>query len=170
MVGGPLNHTKMDQTFRQLGELLLGSIPTVIFFLLTYGFYRLLLHKPLERVLHERHERTEGAAERARAAVAAAEAKTAEYEQRLSQAKLAIFQAQDARRQQALEARTAVVAAAREEASRMVAEARTQIEKDKQVAQAFLQGEAERLAAMVMNTILKPVAAARSQSPAGGAR
>jgi hypothetical protein len=30
----------MDQTLKQLGELLLGSIPTVIFLLLTYALLR----------------------------------------------------------------------------------------------------------------------------------
>ena len=95
----------MDQTLRQVGELLLGSIPTIIFMVLLYGLYNLLVHKPLAKVLAERRSKTEGAVEKARADIAAAEARTAEYEQRLREARLAVFKSQEARRQQALQAR-----------------------------------------------------------------
>ena len=62
----------MDQTLKQLGELLLGSIPTVIFLLLTYALYAIIVHKPLVKVLAERRAKTEGAVEKAKADVAAA--------------------------------------------------------------------------------------------------
>ena len=159
----------MDQTFRQLGELLLGSVPTIILFVLTYMAYRVILHKPLERALRERHDRTVGAMEKARADVAAAEAKTAEYERRLSEARSAIFKAQEARRKQAIEARIAAVAEGRETAAAMVREARSRLELEKQAAAASLQTEAERLAAEVIRSILKP-ASAHSSTPAGGVR
>ena len=81
----------MDQTLKQLGELLLGAIPTVFFLVILYFFYRILVHKPLERVLAERHGLTEGAVLRAKADIAAAEAKTAEYEHQLREARLAML-------------------------------------------------------------------------------
>ena len=77
----------MDETLRQLGGLLLGSVPTIIMLLVLYAIYTLVVHKPLSKVLAERRARTEGAIEKARAAVAAAEARTAEYEQRLREAR-----------------------------------------------------------------------------------
>lgn len=156
----------MDETLRQLGELLLRAIPTIICFLLAYSAYRFLVHKPLVRVLEERHARTEGAMERARADIAAAEAKTAEYEQRLREAKLAIFKTQEARRQQALAARAAAIAEARERAAQQVNQARASLHQEVEAAKVGLQFEVERLATEVIRTILKPVAAA--QSPAGG--
>ena len=67
----------MDETLRQLGELLLGSVPTIIMMVLVYAIYSVLVHKPLTRVLAERRAKTEGAIEKARADVAAAEASTA---------------------------------------------------------------------------------------------
>ena len=67
----------MDETLRQLGELLLRSIPTIICFLVVYIGYRVLVYKPLTQMLAERHARTQGAIEKARADVAAAEAQTA---------------------------------------------------------------------------------------------
>jgi len=44
----------MDETLRQLGELLLGSVPTVILLTLLFALYSAIVHKPLQRVLAER--------------------------------------------------------------------------------------------------------------------
>ena len=66
----------MDQTVQQLGELLLGSVPTVIMLALLYALYTVIVHKPLGRVLKERHGRTEGAVEKSKADIAAAAART----------------------------------------------------------------------------------------------
>jgi F-type H+-transporting ATPase subunit b len=76
----------MEDTLRQLGELLLGSIPTIIIMVLLWSAYSILVYKPLTNVLAERRNKTEGAVEKARADIAAAEARTAEYEQRLREA------------------------------------------------------------------------------------
>jgi len=158
----------MDETLRQLGGLLLGSIPTIILFLLTFLAYRIIVHGKLEQVLHERYERTEGAIAKARADVSAAEAKTGEYEKRMREARMAIFKTQEERRQKALNARAAVVAEAREHASQQVAQARQHISNELEAAKKQLLPESERLASEVIRTILKPVAVA--QTPAGGAQ
>ena len=44
----------MDETLRQVGELLLGSIPTIVFLVLLYASYTVLVHQPLVKVLAER--------------------------------------------------------------------------------------------------------------------
>jgi F-type H+-transporting ATPase subunit b len=153
----------MDQTLRQVGELLLGSVPTIIFMVLLYGLYNLLVHKPLTKVLAERRSKTEGAVEKARADIAAAEARTAEYEQRLREARLAVFKSQEARRQQALQARAAVAAEARSKAQAQVEQARAAMEKDKIAAQEKLQAESGRIAAEIIRTVLQP-----GNAPAAG--
>jgi F-type H+-transporting ATPase subunit b len=155
----------MDETLRQIGELLLGSIPTIIFFLLLYGFYTVLVHKPLVRVLTERHARTQGAIEKARADVATAEARTAEYEQRLRDARLALFKAQEARRARAAQVRAEALAEARQKAQTQIEQARTEIEAEKKTAMSSLEGEAQRLASEIIRTILEP---ALSAAPVGG--
>ena len=66
----------MDQTLRQLGELLLGAVPTVIVLTVLYILYTFLVHRPLTAVLTERRNRTQGAIEKARADISAAEART----------------------------------------------------------------------------------------------
>jgi F-type H+-transporting ATPase subunit b len=155
----------MDEILRQLGDLLLGSIPTIIFITLLYVAYRVLVHSPLTRVLDERRSKTEGAVEKAKADIAAAEARTAEYEQRLREARVAVFKGQEAKRQQALDGRTAAVAEARTKAQAQVQKARESIEKDKVAAQDSLQQEAQRLAAEIIRIVLRP-----GQVPAGGAQ
>lgn len=155
----------MDETLRQVGELLLGSIPTIIFMVLLYGIYTLLVHKPLVKALAERREKTEGAVEKARADIAAAEARTAEYEQRLREARMTVFKHQEALRQQALQARAAALAEARNRAQVQVEQARTAIEKDKTAAQAGLQAESGKLAAEIIRIVLRP---ATPRVPAGG--
>jgi F-type H+-transporting ATPase subunit b len=157
----------MDETLRQVGELLLGSIPTIIFMVLLYGIYTLLVHKPLVRVLAERRGKTEGAIEKARADIAAAEARTAEYEQRLREARIAVFKNQEALRQQALQTRAAAVAEARNKAQAQVEEARAAIEQDKVAAQAGLQAESGKLAAEIIRIVLRPGAGPAST---GGGR
>ena len=146
----------MDETLRQVGELLLGSIPTVILLVLLYVFYTMLIHKPLTRVLAERHSKTEGAIEKARADIASAEARTSEYERRLREARAAIFKSQETRRQQALQVRAAAVAEARAKAQVQVEQARAAIERDKRVAQDGLQAESGKLAAEIIRAVLQP--------------
>ena len=154
----------MDEILGQLGGLLLGSVPTIIFIVLLFGIYTAVVHKPLVRVLAERHSRTEGAIEKARADIAQAEARTAEYEQRLREARMTVFKSQEARRQLALQARATVVAEARAGAQGQVERARAAIEQDKVAAQTGLQAESGKLAAAIIRTVLQPA----TQSPAGG--
>jgi F-type H+-transporting ATPase subunit b len=151
----------MDETLRQLGELLLGAVPTVILLASLYVLYTLIVHKPLRRVLEDRRKRTEGAVEKSRADIAAAEARTSEYEQRLREARATVFRAQEARRKAALNARTEALNAARAKAQAQVQAAKADFEKDREAAQVSLQAEAQALAAEIMRRVLEPAGAGR---------
>jgi F-type H+-transporting ATPase subunit b len=151
----------MDQTLRQLGELLLGAVPTVILLALLYALYATIVHKPLRRVLDERRSKTEGAVERSRADIAAAEARTSEYGQRLREARATVFRAQEARRKAALDARAAALNEARSKAQAQVQDAKADIEKDRDAAQNGLQAEAQSLAAEIVRRVLEPAGAGR---------
>jgi F-type H+-transporting ATPase subunit b len=151
----------MDQTLRQLGELLLGAVPTVILLALLYALYTTIVHKPLQRVLAERRSKTEGAVEKSRADIAAAEARTSEYEQRMREARAAVFRAQEARRQAALQARSGAVNEARGKAQAQVQAAKKDIEADRFAAEAGLQQEAASLAQEIMRRVLQPAGAGR---------
>src|SRR5258707_1891338 len=146
----------MDETLRQIGERLLASIPTIIALLIVWSAYRLIVHTGLQQVLAERHTRTEGAIEQARAQIAAAEARTAEYEQRVREARAQIYKYLEARRQQILEERNAALAQARKQTEQMIAQARAPLEKDVVAAKAVLDQQAATLADQIIATILKP--------------
>ncbi len=158
----------MDEILQQLGGLLLNAIPTVVIFVFLYISYRLLVHKPLERALEERHAKTEGAVAKAQADVAAAEAKTSEYEQKIRDAKVAIYKQQEAHRRELMDARAKALAEARAHADAQVKQAKADLDRDAAAARQSLESEADRLAAEVIRAILKPATAA--PSPAGGFR
>jgi F-type H+-transporting ATPase subunit b len=144
----------MDETLKQVGELLLKAIPTMIFMVLLFVFYKVLVHRPLTRILAERRSKTEGAIEKARADVAAAEARTSEYEQKLREARVAVFKSLEARRQKAAQAREAELAEARKKAQAHIEQARTEIEAEKVAAQERLQVEGGRLATEIVRHVL----------------
>jgi F-type H+-transporting ATPase subunit b len=151
----------MDQTLQQLGELLLGSVPTVILLAVLYALYTAVVHKPLQRVLAERRDRTEGAVDKSRADIAAAEARTTEYEQRLREARAAVFRAQEARRQAVLQARTNAVNEARRKAQAQVQAAKQDIENDRAEAEKALPAAAGALAQEIVRRVLAPTGAGR---------
>jgi len=151
----------MDETLEQLGGLLLGAVPTIVFLTLLYGFYKVIVHKPLRRVLEERRNKTEGAIEKSKADIAAADARTSEYEQNLREARAAVFRAQEAKRQAALQARSNAVNQARAKAQSQVQAAKAAIEKDRESAEQSLQGEAQALAREIVRRVLQPAGAGR---------
>jgi F-type H+-transporting ATPase subunit b len=152
----------MDDILRQLGELLLGSVPTVILLALLYALYSAIVHKPLQRVLEERRSKTEGAVEKSRADIAAAEARTAEYEQKLREARAVVFRAQEAKRQAVLQARSNALNEARSKAQAQVQAAKKDIENDRAAAEAGLPADAAALAQEIMRRVLQPAGAGRS--------
>jgi F-type H+-transporting ATPase subunit b len=144
----------MEQTLRQLGDLLLGAIPTVVLLLMLYGLYHVIVHKPLEAVLAERRKLTQGAVEQARADIALAASRATEYETRLREARLAVFKALDTRRKQAMEARSAAIAQARERAQQQIALAKAELERETAAARATLHDDSDRIASQIVQTLL----------------
>jgi F-type H+-transporting ATPase subunit b len=127
------------EILHQLGGLVLGSVPTMVFFLLLVAAYGQLVRKPLDKTLAERRALTTGAVEKARGAIAAAEAEATVYEEKLRSARSEIMAARErklqqwqAERDQAVEgaraAAQARVNAARQEIQGMSVSARKQIE------------------------------------------
>jgi F-type H+-transporting ATPase subunit b len=99
--------------------------------------------------------------EKSKADIAAADARTSEYEQRLREARAAVFRAQEARRQAALQARNNAVQEARSRAQAEVQAAKADIESDRAAAEHGLQAQAEALAREIVRRVLQPVGAAR---------
>ncbi len=133
----------------------------MILLALLYALYTTIVHKPLRRVLEERRSKTEGAIEKSKADIAAADARTSEYEQKLRAARAAVFRAQEAKRQAVVQSRANAVSEARTKAQAQVQAAKADIEGDRAAAETGLQGEVAALAQEIMRRVLQPAGAGR---------
>jgi F-type H+-transporting ATPase subunit b len=149
----------MDAILRQIGELLVNSIPTIISVLILWTAYTFLVHGKLRQVLAQRHALTEGAIERAQQEIAIAEKRTAEYEERVREARSQIYKALQAHLQRVMEERNAALAEARKNAGEMVKKARVVLEADVISAKTALEQQAIVLAEQIIVTVLKPATA-----------
>jgi F-type H+-transporting ATPase subunit b len=144
----------MDQILNQLGELVLGSVPTMILFILLVAAYGFLVRRPLNRVLAERRARTSGAVERSRDAIAKAETETAAYEEKLRAAKAEIFQARDKKLKQWNAEREAALALVRQHTQEQVRGARQEIERSAQEARLHIVRQGDDLSSRVLDAVL----------------
>jgi len=144
----------MDQILNQLGELVLGAVPTMILFILLVTAYGLLVRRPLDRVLAERRARTSGAVQQARSAIASAEAETSAYEERLRAAKAEIFAARDKKLKQWNAEREAALAQVRQHMLEHVRGARNEIDQSAQEARLHIVKVSDELSSQVLNAVL----------------
>lgn len=144
----------MDEILRQLGELLLSSIPAIFGLLIVWAAYRRIVYTRLQQVLAEREARTEGAIRQAQEEIASAEERTADYERTVREARAQIFRAQEEHSRRTMEERTAALGEARKHAEGMVMTARAGMERDVLAAKDTLQQQAEVLANQIIETVL----------------
>ena len=148
----------MDEIFQQVGTLLLGAIPTTLLFIVLVLCYQFLVQKPLSRTLEERRARTEGAVEDAHKAIAQAEARAAEYANKLRQARAEIFKMREQRIKQWSAERDAALDSARKAAGLRVSQAKAELEAEAANARQAIQVSAGDLANRVVRAVL-PLAA-----------
>lgn len=144
----------MQTIFRDLGQLALGSVPTMFLFLLLVAAYHFILYRPLKRARAERYDRTKGALERAHAAVAAADARSQEYEAKLRAARAEITHARELQLQQWNAERDAALASARLLAHDRAEVAKREIARQAEAAESRLREEIDQLAAQVQEAVL----------------
>ena len=144
----------MDEILQQLVPLLIGSIPTILIFLTLVLSYKFLLHDPLLKALAERRARTEGAVERAQAAIAAADAKAQEYEARLRAARAEIFRAREARVKTWNAERENALASARNTARERVHAAKAELMMQAEGSKQEIQRGADALVADILKAVL----------------
>ena len=149
-----IDSTFMDEILHQLGNLFLGSVPTMILFLLLVFCYTVLVDHPLRRTLAERRERTAGAQEKARAAVALAEEKARHYQNQLQLARVEILQSREKQVAGWNAARENAVNEAREAAQTRVREARAAVQADAERSRASLDPAIDSLAGEILATVL----------------
>ena len=144
----------MDELLRQLGDLALGAIPTLILFILLVLAYRFILFGRLAKTRDERRERTAGALEKSRQAVAQADVRTQEYEARLRAARAEIFRSREQRMQRLNADKDSALAAARLTAQQQVESAQAALHAQATDARRQIEASANQLAAQVLAAVL----------------
>jgi F-type H+-transporting ATPase subunit b len=142
----------------QVGQLLLGAIPTALLFIALVLCYQFLIQRPLTRTLNERRARTEGAVEEAHRAIAQAEARAAEYADKLRQARAEIFKIREQRIKQWNAEKDAALDEARKAAGLQVNQAKAELDAEAGNAREAIQASAADLARQVVRAVL-PMAA-----------
>jgi len=138
----------------QLGGLVLGAVPTMVFFILLVVAYGFLVRRPLDAVLAERKARTSGAVEQAKSALSAAESETTAYEEKLRHAKAEIFAARDKKLKQWNAEREQALAEARNATQDRVKVARAEIEQSATTARLEIEGMSLALSEQIMRAVL----------------
>ena len=144
----------MEQIFHALQGILVRALPTFVLVILLHWFLKKILFQPLERVMEERRQRTEGVLESCEAAHERARRKLREYEDSLRQAQAEVFDQQEAERKKMAAQQAAAVAEARQRARQRVEAARAEIEAEAAQARERLRVQAAELADAITRMVL----------------
>jgi F0F1-type ATP synthase membrane subunit b/b' len=154
------------EILRQLGELFLESVPTIIIVLLFYFFLRWSFFGPIQKAMAERAAKIEGARAEAAAAQAEAEKDVDAYNEALRKARLEIFAQQEAARGVVLEERARLLKAMRARVQEEVAAAKQLIAADVAGARKEVEAQTPLLAGEIVRGILErrtPLPGGRAQ-------
>jgi F-type H+-transporting ATPase subunit b len=149
----------MDETLRQLGGILLRAIPTFFLVVLLHFYLKFVFFKPLQRVLQQRYEATEGARKLAEESLAKASEKAAEYEAALRAARGETYKELEQLRRQLQDDRAAAVREARTRAEAAVAQAKATLATEVESLKKDLEVESDAIADQIANKILRGRAA-----------
>lgn len=144
----------MEDTLHALGQLLVQALPTFFLVLFLFLYLRSVFYKPLERVLAERNEATEGARKKAAEALDRAQAKAAAYEEQIRVARNDLYREQEDVRRKWRDEQVAQVAAARRRTEVSVKEAKSQIAAEASEAKVSLAANSQALADQITQAIL----------------
>jgi F-type H+-transporting ATPase subunit b len=148
----------MEEIIQQVGTLLLGSVPTMILFIVLVLAYQFLIQGPLTATLKQRRAQTEGAIEDAQKAIAKAETRAAEYAAKLRQARADVYKVREQRVKQWNADRDAALDTARKAAGVKVARAKTELEAEADSARRSIQATSADLASQVVRAVMPATA------------
>jgi F-type H+-transporting ATPase subunit b len=139
---------------RQVGELVITSLPTLFLFFFVYLYLKRFFFSRIKRVIEERREATSGTREAAARSLKHAEAKAAEYEEKLRAARTEIYKEQEEVRRKWRDEQAAGLTASRERTDSLLKGARASLEVQTAEAKASLGAESESLAEQIARSIL----------------
>ena len=144
----------MESTLHALGGILLRATPTFfLVFLLTF-YLKKVFFQPLEKVLQQRYEATEGSRKLAEQTVERASAKAAEYEAAIRIARAEIYKAREQAFKELQDRHAADTAAARGRTGELAREAKASLAADVEVAKVALAANVGSLAGQIADSIL----------------
>ena len=152
----------MQLIVQQLEAMFLGAIPTTLLFIVLVIAYSVLVQGPLTAVLKKRRALTEGAMQDAQKAIARAEARTADYGEKLRHARAEVFKVREQRVKQWNAERDAVLDAARKAAALKLGQAKSDLDAEAAAAKQTIMGSAGELAGQVVRAVM-PAAAGGSR-------
>lgn len=144
----------MDATLEALYNIVLRGLPTFFLVLLLHFYLKSTYFGPIEKVLKDRYDATEGARKGALEALARAEAKAAEYEAAIQNARTEIYRANELSRKVLSDEVSARLAEERAAADTKVAEAKATIAAEVAVARQGLFAESDVVANAITERIL----------------
>jgi F-type H+-transporting ATPase subunit b len=149
----------MDETLRQLGGILLRAVPTFIIVVLLHFYLKFIFFKPLQQVLRQRYEATEGARKLAEASLVKADEKAADYEAALRAARAETYKELEQLRRELQDDRAVAVRQARTSAESAVSQAKAALAAEVAALKKNLEAESDALADQIADKILRGRAA-----------
>src|SRR5689334_18446946 len=114
----------MENILHQLGRIVLLGLPTSFLVILLCIYLKAMYFKPFEKMLAGRYEATEGARKSAEETLARANAKAAEFDAALQQARQEIYSEQEVYLKKLHDQQTAETEAARQDSEARLKQAR----------------------------------------------
>jgi len=143
------------EILRQLGNLFLQAVPTVIIVFVFYLLMRWAFFTPIQKAMAEREAKIEGARKDAAAVQAAANQDLQNYDEALKKARAEIYAEQEQARQAILQERSKNLKAMRSLAQKEVAEGKKKIEAAMAAARKEIESSAPAMAAEIARSVLE---------------
>jgi F-type H+-transporting ATPase subunit b len=149
----------MESTSQQLAGLLLKAIPTLLLLLIVFLYLKWMFFRPLEKVLAQRRQATEGTRQKAEALLAQASETADRIEARLQKARGEIYQEQDEARRRWIAEQATQLEQARHNSRELIHQARQELDRETAAAKTELAASAQVLAGQITRMLLerKPV-------------
>ena len=143
------------EILRQLGNLFLQAVPTVIIVFIFYLFMRWAFFTPIQKAMAEREAKIDGARKDAASVQAAANRDLQNYDEALRKARAEIYAEQEQARQAILQERSKNLKAMRSLAQKEVAEGKKKIDAEMAAARKEIEASAPAMAAEIARSVLE---------------
>jgi F-type H+-transporting ATPase subunit b len=144
----------MEAVLSSLAALCVSALPTFFLLLILHFYLKAMFFGPLEKALAERKAATDGTRKSAEESLARAEAKAAEYDAKLRDARGQIYKEQEALRTQLRQELAARADAKKAEVAASIKQARQTVEAELAAAKAGLAPRSAELADQIARALL----------------